>query len=277
MYSPIAPFEKSLINTTEAYIHHASQFLAMIGKNYLEDQSDDSNANLEFDPHLSSILGRKVIGPSGFAVNLNVPNWQLEVSVDGSVRETLKLAGILKSQVFDWLQNEIRSSGLDEKKLRYIDHYEVPQHEVDLGQPFQDLNIDLVSTWLNMRANANVILTDLNEIVGIDSDIRIWPHHFDTGTYYELGDKKAIGAGWAIADTLCDNPYLYIYGWNGNGETSYETVPDLNIGRWIVTSDWQGAVVESVELSSSSDQYQEVKLFMQSVVSFFKDQLNNNL
>ncbi len=274
MYIPIAEFDKSLLNTTEAYIHHATQFLAMMGKNYLPDKPDDSNANLAFDPKLSSIVGRQITGTTAFSLNLNIPNWQLEIVVGGESQGYYKLSGKLKSEVFDWLRNEANTNGLDPEKLKYIDHYDVPKHEVDLGQPFQELNLDLVSIWLNMRSNANVIMDDLNKIVGITSDIRIWPHHFDTGTYYALADKKAIGAGWAIADTLCDNPYLYIYGWDGNRSLDYSSVLDLPIGKWIVTDTWQGAVIESVQLSSSDNQYEMVKHFMQSVVGFYKNQLS---
>ncbi|MEP5611948.1 MAG: hypothetical protein ABJP45_06845 [Cyclobacteriaceae bacterium] len=270
MYTPISEFDKSLLNATEAYIHHASQFLAMVGKNYLEDQSDDSNANLNFNPSSSRIECRAI---GDFQVNLNVPDWQLEIKKGEKVQNSFSLTGQLKSEIFEWLRREIEEAGLDAQNLKYIDHYEVAEHEVDMGQPFQELNIDLVSSWLAMRANANVILSDLNQIAGIHSEVRIWPHHFDTGTYYELAEKKAIGAGWAIADTLCDNPYLYIYGWDGNKELDYSAIPDLVIGKWIVTEGWQGAVIESVELSTSTNQYNAINSFMNTVFNFLKAQL----
>ncbi len=274
MYIPIAEFDKSLLNTTEAYIHRAAQFPAMVGKNYLPDEPDDSNANLAFDPKKSSIVGRQIDISTSFSLNLNIPDWQFEIDSGEEAQSICKLAGKLKDEIYDWLKNELRGLGLDDNQLKYIDHYDVPEHEVDMGQPFQELNLDLVTTWLNMRSNANVLMGDLNEIVGISSDIRIWPHHFDTGTYYELGEKKAIGAGWAIADSLCDNPYLYIYGWDGNADLDYSAIPELEIGKWIVSENWQGGVIESVELSSSSDQYSEVKHFMQTVVEFYKNQLS---
>jgi len=270
MYTPITDFNKSLLNATEVYIHHASQFLAMVGESYLEDQPDDSNTNISFDSESSSVQSRAV---GDFQVKLNVPDWRLEVMNAGVLQNSYQLAGKLKDELFEWLKQEISTAGLDAEKLKYIDHYEVAEHEVDVGQPFQELNIDLVNSWLTMRTNANKILSDLNEIVGVNSDVRIWPHHFDTGTYYELGEKKAIGAGWAIADTLCDNPYLYIYGWDGNKKLDYSEVPDLAIGKWIVTEGWQGAVIESVELSASSDQYSATNSFMRDVVSFLKKQL----
>ncbi len=276
MYIPIPAFDQSLLNTTEAYIHRASQFLAMMGKNYLPDEPDDSNANLSFDPKLASIVGRVINGASDFSLNLNIPNWQLEIVIEGNVKSVCKLAGKLKNEIFDWLRNEITGLGLDPENIKYIDHYEVPEHEVNLGQPFQELNLDVVNLWLTIRSNANLLMSDLNEIVGISSDIRIWPHHFDTGTYYELGEKKAIGAGWAIEDSLCDNPYLYIYGWDGNSELDYSSLPDLEIGKWIVTDDWQGAVIESVQLSTSNAQHESAKHFMETVVEFLKKQLVNS-
>lgn len=273
MYTPIAQFDKSLLNSSEAYIHRASQFLAMIGKNYLENLPDDSNSNLGFDSETGRVRSREVSGNPKFSLNLNVPDWQLEVVNNGEVKNIFRLAGKSKNEPFNWLKHEIESSGLDSRKLKFIDHYEVSEHEVDLGQPFQELDIDIVKNWLDMRSNANIIMEDLNDVVGVNSEIRIWPHHFDTGTYYELGEKKAIGAGWAIADTLCDNPYLYIYGWNGNENIEYASLPDLAIGKWIVTEGWQGAVIESEQLSKADNQYGSIKSFMNAVVNFLKPQL----
>lgn len=117
------------------------------------------------------------------------------------------------------------------------------------------------------------ILAGLNEVVGLESDIRIWPHHFDTGTYYSLKDQRAIGAGWAIEDSLCDNPYLYIYGWSGDTSLNYEQVPGLGVGRWLITEGWQGAIVESEELSGRDNQTEALQSFMEEVSTFFKGQL----
>lgn len=274
MYTPIIEFNESQLNTAEAFIHRASQFLAMMGKTYLEDQADDSNANLAFDSKDSSIVGRKIKGNSEFSLDLNIPNWELQINEEANATQNFQLGGRTKTEAFDWLRNTIQTLGLDSSQLKYIDHYEVPEHDVDHGLPFQELNIDIVNCWLDMRSNANLLLNDLNDIVGLDSEIRIWPHHFDTGTYYELGKQKAIGAGWAIADSLCDNPYLYIYGWDGNASIDYSNLPELAIGKWIVTEGWQGAVVESVTLANKEGQYELLKSFMSDVVSFLRNQLN---
>jgi hypothetical protein len=67
---------------------------------------------------------------------------------------------------------------------------------------------------------------------------------------------------------------LYIYGWNGNGEIDYQSAPELEIGRWILTKDWKGAVVESSELPSTDNQYKQLKSLMGSVAGFYQTQLH---
>lgn len=128
MYTPLVGFDKSSLNSTEAYIHRAAQFLAMVGKNYLDDQPDDSNANLGFDPTTSSIVGRDL---SGFSLHLNVKEWNLETRVSGNTDQTIKVASQTKNSLFDWLQKQLSVNGFDPDKLNFITHYEVPDHEVD--------------------------------------------------------------------------------------------------------------------------------------------------
>ena len=274
MYHPIPAFDKSLINYCEEYIHRAAQFLAMAGKNYLEDQPDDSNANLAFNSKTSSIYSREIDAASKLSVALNISEWQIQLLQKGKVDQTLDLIGKKKQEVFEWLRDQLINKELNGELLKFIDHYEIPDHMIDHGHAFPEMIKTTVDKWLIMRSDAEILLHDLNKIVGIESEVRIWPHHFDTGTYYSLGEKKTIGAGWAIADELCDNPYLYIYGWNGEVEIDYSSLPELEVGKWIITDKWQGAVLESEVLSLLEDQHQKATSFMKSVSKFLKSELN---
>ncbi len=273
MYQAIPEFDKSLINYCEEYIHRAAQFLAMLGKNYVEQQEDDSNANVGFETKSSRLLSREVAGDKPFSLALNVPDWKLEILVNGKVNDEIPLTGNKKEDLFNWLRDQIIQRGLNGEQLKYIDHYDVPDHLIDHGHAFPEVIPTTVDKWIIMRANAQVLLEDLNKLVGIKSEIRIWPHHFDTGIYYPLGDQQAIGAGWAIADTLCDNPYLYIYAWDGNGTIDYSGVPELEHGKWIITDGWQGAVLESTELVTVEKQFEAAKSFLKATSKFLKDQL----
>ena len=270
-YKPIPEFDKSLLNYCEEYIHRASQFLAMLGKNYLEDQPDDSNANIEFDSSSASILSREI--ESEISLSLNIPNWKFEMMKGGKKQSEKALTGMTKQSLFEWLRDQLLDQGINGEKLKFIDHYEVPDHVIDHGQAFPEMIPTTIDKWVIMRANAQVLLKDLNRIVGVTSDIRIWPHHFDTGTYYPFGESKAIGSGWAIADTLVDNPYLYIYGWNADKEINYDAKPELPIGKWLITDNWQGAILESSELSMAEDQYKLAGSFMKTAIEFIKPQL----
>ncbi len=272
MFEPLHQFNKNVYNVAEAYIHRASQFLAMVGKNYLPEQDDDSHANLEWDPDSSKILGRVINGKFRFA--LDIPSYRLEVLVGDAAVASIGIEDATKEDLFIWVRAQLIKEDLDGSKLKFLDHYEVPEHEVDRGEPFAGIDSDYLMLWATMRSNANILLTDLNDIAGIPSEIRIWPHHFDSGIYYTLADSKAIGAGWAIADSLCDNPYLYIYGWSEKANVDYSGKPELEIGKWIVTNDWKGAVIESTEFSDNPDSHESSKCFMKSVIHFYKNKLS---
>ena len=272
MYQPLKAFDKKLFNQSEEIIHRAAQFCAMLGKNYLPDQPDDSNANLKFDPSSKKVISRSV--ENGLQLGLDPLKWSFELIKDGDLMDEFEITGKSKEEIFSWLKNATGSNGLDKEKLDFISHYEVPDHPIDHGDFFPSLDSNFVEDWLLMRTNAEHILYRLNQIVGVESEIRIWPHHFDTGSYYEMGEQKAIGAGWAIADTLCDNPYLYIYGWNGNQDISYEDIPTLSAGKWIIEKNWQGAVIESEDLATNEIEFSAIDDFMNSVIDFLTKQLN---
>ena len=67
----------------------------------------------------------------------------------------------------------------------------------------------------------------------MNSEVRIWPHHFDTGIYLEVNSKLGIGFGWAMADKMIDQPYFYFtpYGLNGH-KLLTENLEDPEHGFW---------------------------------------------
>lgn len=277
MYLNFKVFDLEAFNQTEIQIHHAAQFLAMAGKHFIENKSDDSNTNLGFENDL--LISRPImLTEKSFQLFVDPKNWLIGTqNMTGDVIESKELAGSTKDDVLHWLRNQLEKEGLNGDALKYIDHYEIPKHALDEGSSFQSLNQEVVKTWIQSRNNAKVLLNDLNKIVGIDSEIRIWPHHFDTGTYYAFGEKKAIGAGWAMADALVDNPYLYIYGWNGDGSIDYSNLPTLEIGKWLVQENWQGIIVPLKVIIEDDSQYQKIINSISNTVEFYKSQLNNKL
>ena len=49
------------------------------------------------------------------------------------------------------------------------------------------------------------------------SEVRIWPHHFDTGClgYFDTKKNVSVGLGLAIPDKNVDDWYFYASGYHG--------------------------------------------------------------
>lgn len=270
-YQQLPVFNPSKLNILEAHIHHVAQFLAMFGSNYVQNEPDDSHTNLAFEFHSSSIYSRGQYEMS-IRVVLQLLEWKIIIEAESGIH-ALKLANKTKDSIYKWLKIKLLEVGLNSELLKYISHYKIPSHPFDKGDHLPKPDQDTLNIWLIMRSNANLLLSELNTMVGVHSEIRIWPHHFDTGVYYPLTADTAIGAGWAIADSICNNPYFYIYGWNKNRKLNYSAIPKLKAGHWVVTKEWQGAIIESVDLSQEENQYERLHSFFQDTAGFFLSQL----
>ena len=208
-------------------------------------------------------------------MTISISSFSLIWLKDGEVVAEYRADGKTKEEILHWVHNQVKEADLDASKLHYIDHYEVPVHPVDEGAPFIMPESDILTAWMTHRTNANAMLAELNRLVGKESTIRIWPHHFDTGTYYPFGDKKSIGAGWAIGDAMCEYPYLYIYPWNADETVDLSDVPTLNAGRWM-TDGWIGALLPLDEMQQMSELQEQLSDLMGSVTKRLKRKLKIN-
>ena len=116
-------------------------------------------------------------------------------------------------------------------------------------------------------------MENLNKQSGIPSEINIWPHHFDTGVFYPVTvvnneTTQSIGAGFAMADTMINEPYFYLYGWTKDGKIEYKEATDLEAGKWL-TEGWQGAVLRTSEFNT----IKEVNSFFEASYQFLINQL----
>ncbi len=265
---PLKEISIPTFNEAESIIHQASQFLAMVGKNYVKQVNDDSNANLGWNEDTQCLKSRTISSANAF-LQFHLPTFSFQWVQEGSVKGFKPIDSIGKTELFGWLQNEIERTGLDGAKLKYIDHYELAEHEIDRDSKFKKPPGELIDFWITIRTNANRILEELNQLVELESEIRIWPHHFDTGTYYPFENDKAIGAGWAIADELSPFPYLYIYPWDKNQEIDLSSAPRTEVGTWR-NENWKGAVLLLNDMQEMEDLDTSTSNFLKGVISYLK-------
>lgn len=230
----------------DQYIHQLSQTLAKFGRTYAKVKMDDSHTNLRFD-----FLGKKI---RGRWANVNGSTLTLQFNLENQVFELLdknyqtiasfqsmgKTQGEVDQEIASYLIQNQKARGTDFLKAL---HFEIPDYDFK-NERIKKWDTKVLARWMDIRHQANQACGLLADYLNVEAEIRIWPHHFDTGIYTELNDGMGIGFGWAMADTMMVEPYYYysVYGLNGK-TIDYSSVKPLSVGHWITGANWNGAVL----------------------------------
>ena len=82
-------------------------------------------------------------------------------------------------------------------------HFEIPVYaflEENLDRPEENS----LMSWIRIRTQANHACMEFLGHIQKSAEIRIWPHHFDTGVYVEVNQEVGVGFGLAMADSIID-------------------------------------------------------------------------
>ena len=251
--------------------HHAAQFIAMVGHHLIPQQADDSNTNMEYIPDKDLLIGNSL--PNSMRVALQLAELKLLVlDKENEPKKVIQLDGKTKNEVFIELAQNLADVGIDVTKLKNELHYEIPSHPLDDGAPFSIKDKNSFVENARYRHNAKIVLNEIAEAFQQDEAIRIWPHHFDTGAFYVISKNEkgemaqTIGIGFAIPDSMINEPYYYLSFWSADATEGLDELPSLPSGQWLMP-DWNGAVLKHSEIlkaDSASEQHKLVKSFYQS-------------
>lgn len=260
--------------------HHASQFIAMVGKYLIPQKDDDSNTNMQFMMDRELLLGNKF--PNKWQLALDLTNLYLFLFDEKSKRKgEIHLNGKTKAQAFNELKQTLAEFDFDVSQFKNELHYEIPTHKLDKNLPFSIKYKNLFQENTAYRHNAEIVL---NEIVAANQQaepVRIWPHHFDTGSFIPLAKNdqnkvsRSIGIGWAIPDNMINEPYYYLSFWSEKPNDGFKTLPALAAGQWMIPN-WNGAVLKHSEILSrktASEQHKLVKSFFTSGMNILIDKM----
>ena len=115
---------------------------------------------------------------------------------------------------------------------------------------------------MNLRVLAQLVLENIDKQYNLNTSIRIWPHHFDTGIYSALPNSDiTIGLGLAIPDSICNNHYLYISGYKNGNTMDTSKLSKLESGEW-KSNGFTGAILDTNTIVESQG------------VAFFKEAIN---
>ncbi len=242
-------------------LHLASQYLAAANMSFLEKKADDSHTNVGFDLKTKR-METYDLSPSGDRLSLNYRTFSLEWVSQNNI-DSLSLDGKTHGEVLKWLQEQSQTHLA--KKYSYEFHYELP-YTIASDYQFKRTDISQLEHLCNLRILAEYTLESIVETNHLDSPIRIWPHHFDTGAYAPLGDTGiSVGIGMAIPDTLSDVHYFYISGYKDGKAILPSSQSDLRLGKWMQEG-FTGAILPVTNLVES-----EAIQFFQETIDQYKN------
>ena len=244
-------------------IHFAAQYLASAGKSFLEHKADDSHTNVGFDPN-KKYFETWELNDSGLRLLLDISDFSLRWSSnDGAV---ISLNGKTHSEVVALLKQSAKEQGL-EKPFEFNLHYDL-SFDWDETYTFQLKNVETLADIVGLRTLANSVLQQFLSEEGMKSDIRVWPHHFDTGAFVVLedGSGKSVGLGMAIPDSVVDDYYFYISGHKGHSSLKIDDFKHLTLGEW-KSEGFTGAI-----LPASNTTKEQALQFFQEAFSQYQNQ-----
>jgi hypothetical protein len=261
--------------------HHAAQFIALVGKHLIPQQPDDSNTNMEYLADKEWLIGNEL--PGGLRMALQFSELKLcIVDREKSCTSEIPLVGLKKQQVFEQMKQSLAELNLDVSALKNELHYSLPDHELDRNTAFSIGDQESIRENNYYRHNAEIVIANMASHFEKVEPVRIWPHHFDTGTFIPLrynvngGISRSIGLGWAMPDDMVNEPYYYLSFWSEDPVEDFNALPNLEAGEWI-SSGWHGAVARNtdiIKISSARGQQAFVEKFFNSGIRLLREHYN---
>jgi hypothetical protein len=146
-------------------------------------------------------------------------------------------------------------------------HSEIPENNLAHGEAYKKPTDDILLELSKYRHNSHIIFSFLSSKFKNSEPVRIWPHHFDTGTIIPVekdnnGDiSKSLGLGLAIADiAITSEYYFYVTPWSENLKINYESLPSLtNNGKWHIQN-WNGAYLTISDVLKKETEEEQVEM-----------------
>lgn len=271
-FSTSLPIDK--INTAQLTLHHAVQFIAASGKYLLEEKEDDSHTNMNWDSGNKIFYGKSINNRA--RVGLHVPTLSLKVNGPTGIElASLSLSGKTKQEGLLWLRQALQLKQIDSSGLELKMHFEIPEHSTDNDKPFPEVKATVLEELSNHRTIADKICSDIFAQHPEATPPRTWPHHFDHGVYvpFQFDDNsepvRSFSVGYAVADSVIDEPYFYVTQWKKEEEVDYSKAPELEHGDWFPEK-LKGAALSLSDILKMDNQEKKIQDFLNATIDFSK-------
>lgn len=242
-------------------LHRAVQYIAAAGIGHATQEADDGHTTCTWEAETGCMVGVPLGKANGIRFALSIPQYAMQcLSPEGMVADSLPLLGAEHEEITAWFQRMIKSNTPLAPDYRYRFHYDLPCHTDRSSFPVPDATE--LQHHVELRTFAHEALQRVLVPHEDTEAIRIWPHHFDSGSLITLArlpngtPLSTIGLGLAIPDDMIGSHYLYVSPWHADGTADTTDLPELSEGRWS-TKEWKGAVLDAEDL----DQDRAVRFF----------------
>lgn len=276
------PFNETLNNVLQQQ-HHAAQFIALVGRYLIPQKPDVSNINMQYHIKKEILLGNPL--PNGLYIGVQIIDLKVQIlNAELGIVKELSLSGKTFNEAFQEFKLILKNLAVDVSELITKQPFELSADSLKDGKYFSADNIEENKENQFYRYNAEMVIGEIATGFSDAVPVRIWPHHFDTGTILPVSQNEkgevsqSIGLGWAIPDSMVAEPYYYLSFWSEKPVESVEKIESLNIGKWMIP-DWNGAVLkhsEIVQQKTAQEQYEIVKSFFTQGIEIVKRQLKNS-
>jgi hypothetical protein len=213
----------------EKQMHLASQYLAAAGLSFVKKQDDDSHTNLGFNTE-KGIMYTRALSDNGDQLILNYNTFSLDWK---GIHKTSSIAlnGKTHKAIVEWLSNSAQKA--IGKSYEYAFHYDLP-YAISDNFTFNLKTANRLKELLENRTLAYSIIEEFITTNNLKSEIRVWPHHFDTGAFviFDNDSGLSIGLGFAIPDAVNQEHYFYIGGYKGHDSIDTSNFTELTNGHW---------------------------------------------
>ncbi|AXT19127.1 hypothetical protein D7030_14115 [Flavobacteriaceae bacterium AU392] len=218
-------------------MHLAAQYLATAGISFIEKRDDDSHTNLGWVSNLAS-LQTHPLNSTGDVLSLNYNSFSLEWLVNNTVTNHFSLHKKTHKNIVEWISKTSEEHGIT-IPYAYKLHYDLPYKAITDDYVFELKNRNELDVLISYRTLAQQAIEFTLKNYNLITDIRIWPHHFDTGSFFVDSNGIGIGVGMAIPDNMINDFYLYVSGYKGHDNIELSNTKEIKYGRYY-NNEWKG-------------------------------------
>lgn len=248
-------------NTVDQQLHLLCQILGKANRTFVPAKADESHTNLYFDPCGNRILGRWIQNRSGgvlFALDLGSLSFDVYNAFRSKVLSVPSIGKTLEEIEME-LESLLPEIALDPKGFRTPMSREIPEYPFS-HQAIEAIDAKSMDQWKYFRKLANQSCYDFLGYAQVESEVRIWPEHFDTGIYFEFAGQIGIGFGLAMKDSMLGEPYFYMAGYPKTESLIFDKLPQSSHWKWELGEHWKGVILPLSIIEKSSYQQTEIIL-----------------